>query len=313
MGNLTISAFIIAVLSSMFRLSTPLLFASTGEIISEKAGVSNIGLEGQMLLGAFISLYISHETKSILLGLLAAGALGAVSTVIITYLGVIRKQNQSVVGLMFNIFAAGITTYFYRLIYGVSGSAPTINILQTIPIPGLCRIPILGETLFSQNLLVYASLILSVIVWFVIGKTKLGLCVRAVGENPRAAQAAGIDVIKTRGICLLITGFLAGIGGAFLVVAINGRFIDDITSGRGYIALAVTILSGWNPLLAIAGSLLFGAADALQLRVQTLGLPIPYQFFVMLPYLVVLLSLLLLGRNTAAPKALGMRYEKEGR
>lgn len=313
MGNMSLPAFILAVCTSMFRLSAPLLFASTGEIMSEKAGVSNIGLEGQMIIGAFTSLLVSYETGSVALGLLAAGVFGALSTLVITYLGVMRKQNQSVVGLMFNILATGLTTYLYRMIYGVSGVAPTIDTIKNIHIPGLSDLPVLGPTIFSQNLLVYLAIALSVAAWYILNKTKLGLCIRAVGENPRAAQAAGLDVIRYRAACMLFTGFMAGIGGAFLVVAINGRFIDDITAGRGYIALAITILAGWNPLTAIAGSMLFGAADALQLRAQTLGFSIPYQAFVMLPYVVVLVSLLLFGRNAPAPRALGMRYEKEGR
>lgn len=313
MGNMTWTAFLMAVISAMFRQSTSLLFASTGEIVSEKSGVSNIGLEGQMIIGAFTSLVVAYETGSMVLSLLAAGSVSAVSTLVISYLGIVRKQNQSVIGLMFNIFASGITTYFYRMIYGVSGVAPTINTIPNVQIPLLSKIPVLGETLFSQNLLVYIALLLSVGAWFVLNKTKLGLCIRAVGENPRAAQAAGLNVIRIRTLCMLFTGFMAGVGGSFLVVAINGRFIDDITAGRGYIALAITILARWNPILAIGGAMLFGASDAIQLRVQTLGLSIPYQFFVMLPYVIVLLSLLLFGRNVAAPKSLGMRYEKEGR
>ena len=313
MGHMAWTAFLTAVIAAAFRQSTSLMFASAGEIVCEKSGVSNIGLEGQMVIGAFISLVVAYETNSILLALLVAGAVSSVSTLVISYLGVARRQNQAVTGLMFNIFASGLTTYFYRMLYGVSGIAPTIETLPDLQIPLLSKIPFLGETVFSQNILVYLALVLSGVIWFALNKTKMGLCIRAVGENPRAAQAAGLNVIRIRTLCMLFTGFLAGLGGAFLVVAINGRFIDDITAGRGYIALAVTILARWNPLLAVGGSLLFGASDALQLRVQTLGLSIPYQFFVMLPYVIVLLSLLLFGRNVAAPKALGMRYEKEGR
>lgn len=305
--------FFVSLLNSMLRMSMPLIFATTGEIVAERSGVINIGMEGQMLLGAFSALCITYATGSPLLGVLGAGVIAALSTLPLTGLGVKRRQDQSVVGIMFNILAAGLTSFLYRVFYGVSLTPPSIQTIPVLPIPLLSRIPVLGPTLFSQTLLGYAAIVMTVATWYALSKTVLGMKLSAVGENPRAAQAAGISVIRTRLLGMLYAGFMGGLGGAFLTVAYAGRFTDSISAGRGYIALAIVIFGRWNPLLAMAGALLFGVVDAFQLRAQTMELNIPYQFFVMLPYVVVLISILFVGRRTKAPKALGVPFEREGR
>ena len=266
-----------------------------------------------MLLGAFTSFCVSYYTGSNLVGILCGALAGALSTLPLTGLGVCRKQDQSVVGIMFNMLVLGLTSYLYRALFGIELVAPSINTLPNVRIPVLAAIPVLGETLFNQNLMVYVSILLAVLTWFILYKTMLGLRTRSVGENPRAAQSAGISVIRTRIVSMLFAGMFGGLGGSFLTVAYVGRFMDDITAGRGYIALAITILGRWNPVLALAGALLFGLVDAFQLRAQTMGLGVPYQFFVMLPYVVVLISILFMGRNSAAPGSLGKPFEKEGR
>lgn len=304
---------LISLLNATFRMATPLIFATTGEVVAEKSGVLNIGLEGQMLLGAFTALVVTYSTGSTPLGILAAAFAAATSTLLITYLGVTRRQNQSVVGIMYNIFIAGLTSFLYRTFYGVSLTPPSVDILQPIRIPLLSDIPLIGDTLFSQNALTYISIVLAIITWYVLSRTILGLKIKAVGDNPRAAQSAGIPVIPTRIWSMFFTGLMAGLGGAFLTIAYAGRFTEGITAGRGYMALAITIFGRWNPLYAVGGALLFGLVDALQMRLQTMDLNIPYQFFVMLPYVVVLISMLFTGKNAPAPKALGEPYEKEGR
>lgn len=305
--------FFISLMNSMLRMSMPLIFATTGEIVAERAGVINIGMEGQMLLGAFSALCITYATGSPLLGVLAAALIAAASTLPLTELGVKRKQDQSVVGIMFNIMMAGLTSFLYRVFYGVSLTPPSVQTLPVLPIPLLSKIPILGSTLFSQTVMGYVAILITMATWYALSKTVLGMKLGAVGENPRAAQAAGISVILTRRLSMLYAGFLGGLGGAFLTIAYAGRFTDSISAGRGYIALSIVIFGRWNPLLAMAGSLLFGVVDAFQLRAQTMDLNIPYQFFVMLPYVVVLISILFVGRKTRAPKALGVAFEREGR
>lgn len=306
-------SFLITLLKSTFRMSTPLILGAAGEITAERSGVVNIGLEGQMLLGAFTAFCVSYYSGSSFLGILCGALAGAFSAVPLAVLGVCRRQDQSVVGIMFNILVLGLTSYLYRAVFGIQLTVPSIKTLPAVEIPVLSRIPVLGETVFSQNLLVYAAFLLTGVTWFVLFKTAAGLRLRAVGENPRAAQSAGISVIGTRMIGMFIAGLFGGLAGAFLTVAYVGRFTDDITAGRGYIALAITILGRWNPALAMGGALLFGLADAFQLRAQTMEMSVPYQFFVMLPYVVVLISIFFMGRNSVEPKALGKPFEKEGR
>lgn len=307
------TAFVISLLNSMLRMSAPLIFATTGEIVAERSGVINIGLEGQMLLGAFTALCVTNATGSAVLGVLTACLVAALGTLPLAGLGISRRQNQSVVGIMFNILVIGLTSFLYRVFYGVSLTPPSVATLPAVELPLLSKIPVLGPTLFSQNVLTYLGILLSVVTWFVLFRTVLGLKLRSVGENPRAAQAAGIPVIASRVWSMLYAGFMAGLGGAFLTVGYAGRFTDEITAGRGYISLAIVIFGRWNPLLALVGAMLFGLVDAFQLRAQTMELNIPYQFFVMLPYVVVLISILFTSKNTKEPKSLGEPFEREGR
>lgn len=307
------TGFLVSLLNSMLRMSMPLIYATTGEIVAEKSGVINIGLEGQMLLGAFTALCVTYATGNAFLGIFAAGLISAISTLPLTGLGVVRRQNQSVVGIMFTILVTGLTSFLYRVFYGVSLTPPSVDTIAVLPIPLLSKIPILGETLFSQTLLGYLGILLAIAVWYVLEHTMLGLKIRAVGENPRAAQAAGISVVSTRLWSMVFTGFMAGLAGAFLSVAYAGRFTDGITAGRGYISLAIVIFGRWNALLGLIGAMLFGLVDAFQLRAQTMELNIPYQFFVALPYFIVLVSILFTGKNAKEPKALGEPFEREGR
>ncbi len=307
------TSMIVALLASGIRMAVPVIYSSIGEVVAERAGVLNIGIEGQMLLGAFTALVASVYTGSVFVGILLGGILGGLGALVIAYLGVSRKQDQAVVGIIFNIFALGLTSYMYRVLFGVATTPPQVDIIPAVQIPLLSEIPVLGEILFSQNLLVYIAVLLTVVVWYTLFRTKLGLQLRATGENPRAAQASGIDVLKMRYGALFFCGMMAGIGGAFLTVAIVGRYMENISAGRGFIALSITIFSRWHPVFAMLGALLFGLVDALQLRLQAGGVDLPYQFMVMLPYVVTLISIMLFGRNIHTPKALGRIYEKEGR
>lgn len=232
---------------------------------------------------------------------------------LIAFWGVSRKQDQSVVGIMFNIFALGFTNFLYRAVYGVSTDKIKVDILKNIEIPVLSRIPFIGDIFFKHNVLVYIALIAAALVWFLLKYTNLGLKVDAAGENPRAAAAAGINVVKIRYSTYMFSGFMAGIGGAFLSCGIVGTFTENMSSGRGFICLAITILARWNPVFAVCAAFMFGTVEALQLRLQALGSPLPYQFFVALPYAVTLISLVIFGRNIHAPRYLGQIYNKESR
>jgi simple sugar transport system permease protein len=313
MSEILTAAFLIPLLTAGIRMSVPLILGSVGEVVSEKTGVLNIGLEGQMLTAALISFIGAYYTGSLTLGILAGGISGMLGALVIAFWSVSRRQDQSVVGIMFNIFAIGFTNFLYRAIFGVSTNKAKVEILPTIEIPGLSRIPWLGEILFRQNMLVYLALIAAFLVLFVLRRTKFGLQIEATGENPKAAQASGIRVRRVRYSGSLFCGFMAGIGGAFLSCGIVGTFTENMSAGRGFICLAVTILARWNPALAVVAALLFGTVQALQLRLQALGSTLPYQFFVALPYVVTLVSLAVFGWNIHAPSDLGQPYNEESR
>ncbi len=313
MSEILTAAFLIPLLTAGIRMSVPLILGSVGEVVSEKTGVLNIGLEGQMLTAALISFIVAYYTGSLTLGILAGGVSGMLGALVIAFWSVSRKQDQSVVGIMFNIFAIGFTNFLYRAIFGVSTDKAKVEILPTIEIPGLSKIPWIGEILFRQNILVYLALIAAFLALFVLRRTKFGLQIEATGENPKAAQASGIRVRQVRYTGSLFCGFMAGIGGAFLSCGIVGTFTENMSAGRGFICLAVTILARWNPVFAVIAALLFGTVQALQLRLQALGSTLPYQFFVALPYLVTLVSLAVFGWNIHAPSNLGQPYNEESR
>jgi simple sugar transport system permease protein len=307
------TSFITALLSSTIRQGVPILFPAVGETVAERAGVMNIGLEGNMVIGAFATLLVYQQTSSLVLAILAGGLAGALSAIIIAYIGVSRNQPQAVVGFMFNLFAAGLTTYLYRVMYAMSGQRPKVELLKSLEIPLLSKIPILGGSVFSMDILAWISILVSILAGFILYKTKLGLQLRSLGENPRAAQAYGINVIGYRWGVVLFTGFLAGIGGAYLVCGITGSFAADISAGRGFLALAVCLLCGWHPVYAMLGSFGYGFINAFQLRLQAMGVNCPYQLLLALPYIVAILSLLLAGRNKRGPRTVGGIFEKEGR
>ena len=199
------------------------------------------------------------------------------------------------------------------MIFGTSNANITIETFQPIAIPGLSRVPVLGEIFFNQNILTYLSVVLAAVVFWVLRKTKLGLQLTAVGENPKAAQASGIQVYRFRLAAYMFCGFLAGIAGASLTLGSVGTFTESISAGRGFICLAIVILSRWNPLVALATSFGFGSIQALQIRLQVQGSALPYQVFVALPYLVTILALAIGGHNIRAPRELGVPFDKEGR
>lgn len=306
--NMTV---ITTLLASTIRQGVPILLPAVGEAVAERAGVMNIGLEGNMLIGAFTTLLVYQYTASLILAILAGGAAGCLSAVIIAYIGISRNQPQAVVGFMFNIFAAGITSFFYRVLY--AAERPSVPLLRSLEIPLLSKIPILGGSVFSMTILAYLSVLISLAAGFVLYKTKLGLQLRSLGENPRAAQSYGIHVVGYRWGAVLFSGFLAGLGGAYLVCAITGSFAPDISAGRGFLALAVCLLCGWHPVYSMIGAFGYGFINAFQLHLQARGVALPYQLLLALPYIVAIVSLLLAGRNKRGPKTVGGVFEREGR
>lgn len=307
------AAFLTALFSSGVRQSVPLIYGSVGDCLSEKAGVMGISLEGEMLFGAFFSYLFALYTGSLWLGVLMGAVAGMLSSLIVAVWSVIFKQDQSIIGIMFNILAIGFTNFLNRMIFGTTNANISIETFQPIAIPLLSKIPVIGPIFFNQNILTYLAVVLAAVTFFIMRKTKLGLQVIATGENPRAAQACGIQVYRCRILSYMFCGFMVGIGGASLTLSSVGTFTEVISAGRGFICLAIVILSRWNPLTAVVAAIGFGSIQALQIRLQVQGSPIPYQFLVALPYLITVLVLAMAGHNIRAPRELGVPFDKESR
>ncbi len=302
--------FLIALLSASIRLSVPILFAALGGMYSERSGVVNIGLEGIMLVGAFAGVVGSYFTGSYWIGALVAILSGILIAALFALITVKIKINQIVSGVAINLLAIGLTSFFYRALFGITTVPITVKAFEPLNIPILSNIPIIGEIFFKQTALAYIAFLLVPISYYIFYKTSIGLSIRTVGEHPMAADTVGIPVNKVRTICVLVSGALAGLGGCFLSLGQFNMFVDNMVSGRGFIAVAAVIFGKWSPKGVLMASLIFGVADALQIRMQMSGLGIPYQFLLMFPYLLTVVAVTGIVGRTTSPKALGRPYEK---
>ncbi len=297
-----------AILAATWRLATPLIYAAIGEVYSERSGVLNIGLEGVMLMGAFAGFAGTFYTGSLAVGILAAVLSGVVNGLIFGLFTVTIKANQIVVGAAFNMIGLGLTGFLYRALF--VGKAQGVETFPPLDIPLLSSLPFVGEILFDHNLMVYGTVVLVLVASFVLYRTAFGLSIRSVGEHPRAADTVGINVSRIRYVSIIIGTVLTAIGGAYLTLAHTNQFVEGLTTGRGFIALAVVVFGRWSPKGAWWASLLFGLFFALQLRLQAMAdLVIPYQFLQALPYLATLVVLISLRHRSAAPRALGEPYK----
>lgn len=304
-------------LTAMIGLTTPVLFAATGELVAERAGIINIGLEGMMLGGAFFAFVTTWQTGSIWLGVLVALAAGALLAALMAFLSIEASADQIVVGVGLNILAFGVTTFAFEQIFSSRGQV-ILQPMRPLAIPGLSHLPGVGKALFDQVPLAYLAYLLLPAVWFLLFKTTWGIALRAAGELPEAVESAGIRVKRVRWLATLAAGAFAGVGGSFLSVASLGLFIQGMSAGRGFIALAAVIFGRWRPLGVLAACLLFGGADALQLRLQAAGSTIPVHLLLMLPYVatIVVLALAQTARarqRLGMPAALGLAYAREER
>lgn len=303
--------FTVALLQSTFRLGTPLLLAALGETVSERSGVINIGIEGIMLTGAFVGFSVTYAFGSPAYGAIAATVAGAILGLVFALACVTMRADQVVVGTALNMFAMGVTGFLYRRIFGLSGSARLVQTFPVVRIPILSDIPVLGPVLFSHNIIVYLALILVPIIWVLFYKTSAGLAIISAGQHPRAADTAGIDIFRLRYLSLIFAGMVGGLGGSFLSIAHTNTFFEMMTAGRGFIALAVVIFGKWDPWGVLGASLLFGGANALQLRLQAIGQDIPYHIILMLPYILTIIAVVSVSkRKVGAPAALGVPYRK---
>lgn len=303
--------FIVGVLAAGVRLATPILLAALGEVFAERAGVLKISIEGEMLVGALFGILGTFYLKNIWLGMLFGMGAAAVFSLIAGVMSISLKVDQVITGITLNILALGLTGFVYRFILGKSMIPPSIRPLTTLKVPMLSKIPVLGPIVFQQNIIVYLTFFIFVPgCAFVLFKTTFGLNLRAVGEYPLAADTVGIKVYTLRYVGVLIGGLFSGLGGASMTLAQLGTFNENMTAGRGFIALAAVIFGKWHPAGAMIATLLFGTADALQLRLQGLGVRVPYQFLLMLPYVLTIVALVGVVKRTNAPAALAVPYEK---
>lgn len=300
-------------LATGLRLSVPLVFAAIGGLICERAGVFNIALEGQLLLGAFAAALGAHLTGNAFGGLAATLFVGAASGVLLAYVSITLRVNQIVVGIAIILFSIGFTSFMSRIAFEGGGNSLMLEGFMPIAIPFLADIPVIGRVLFNQDLLFYLMLVVVVVTQVVLFRTQLGLNIRAIGENPGAADAAGVPVFTLRYLCVIAGSTICALGGAYLVLSQIFLFSDNMSAGKGFIGLAAIVLGRWNPVLALLACLLFGLLDALQLRMQFQHPDVPYQIFAALPYLIAILALVGLIGQARPPAAAGKPYDREMR
>ena len=304
-------AFISGLIGAMMRMATPIIFATLGEILSERAGVLNLGIEGIMLMGAMTGFMVTFSTGSVWLGVLAAAGVGMLLALLMAFLAVYLGLSQHVSGLGITLFATGLAMFIYRLFFGSLTVPPIVKPFQQISLPLLSKIPVIGPGLFTQYSLTYIAWILIPLMSILLYKTKVGLKIRTVGENPVVADTVGVNVNLTRTLCLVAGGALMGIGGAFLTLAHQNMFLIDVIGGRGWVAIAMVIFGNWDPVKGTIGALIFGLLDGLQLRLQSVGVAIPFHIFLMIPYLLTIVALISVSRKAAVPAGLLKPYRRE--
>lgn len=300
--------FLAGLIAAGLRIATPILLAGLGEAIAQRSGVINLGVEGMMIMGAFASFLTVYVTGNYLLGLSVGLITGALMALIHASISITLKVDQIVSGLALTILGLALSTFLYVSLFG--REAVSIDLWEPITIPVLSEIPIIGPALFQQHIITYFAIALALILTIFLFRTTWGLTIRTLGENPAAADSVGIRVYRVRYLCTIFGGLMAGMAGAYLVLAQINSFFSGMTAGRGWIAIAVVIFGRWRPSWIFAGGLLFGLLESFQLRLQALGVPLPHQFSLMLPYLFTLIALVVVARRGHAPAALGIPYTR---
>ncbi len=310
-------ALLVSILAVTIQAGTSLVFASVGEIFTERSGVLNLGLEGIMIMGAVTAFATAFHTGSLLLAVIVAMLVGGVLATIHAFLSVTLRADQVVSGLALTLFGIGLSSFLGQRL-GPEGK-PLVGLVgpkfSEVPIPGLSQIPVVGEALFSQDLLVYLMYILVPVASYLLYRTRLGLHLRAVGESPDTADAMGVSVARVRYLATIGGGMLMGLGGAHLSLAYTPGWTENLTGGRGWIAIALVIFATWDPFRAVLGAILFGGVNAIQFRLQAAGgSVIPAAVLAMMPYILTIIVLTVItvyenvSRRLGAPAALGIPY-----
>ena len=310
-------------LFASIKAGIPLLYGTTGEIVTEKSGSLNLGVEGMMYMGAFMGFFVAYKTDNLILAIIASFLMGMLGALIYAILTITFMANQNVTGLTLTIFGTGLSNFFGNRMVAASDVTPKlsdrmIEVLAEKPLPLLGDIPVLGKLLFSHNILVYFSIFVAVVLGFYMKKTKPGLNMRAVGENPAAADAAGINVTRTKYIHVLLGGGICGIGGAYISM-INGMGVwnNDSVNGLGWISVALVIFAAWSPLKAILGSFVFGAFSIIILYAPKEIITIPNAIYKMLPFILTIIVLIFTSmkksKESSQPASCGVSYFREDR
>jgi general nucleoside transport system permease protein len=299
---------LVGILASGIRLATPYLYAAIGETFGQRSGVLNLGVEGQMLLGAFAAFYVVLNTGNLWLGLLTAAIVGAAMGLAMAYVTINLNAEQGISGIGFYLFGLGMSDLLFQKLVG---SVETVQGFPPVYIPVLSDIPVIGKIFFSQNIMVYGAYLLVPVALFVLNRTTLGLKIRSVGENPDAADSLGVSVAKTRYFTVIQGGILSAIAGASLSIALLDVFQQNMTSGMGFIAVALVYFGAWRPLGVLGGALLFSTVMALQFWIQVKGFNIPSDIAVMMPYVLTILVLAATASKLRAPAALSKPFERE--
>ncbi len=302
---------LVGLLGGGLVLAVPLAFGALSGVVSERAGVVNIAIEGQLLAGAFLSAVVASATDNPYLGLVAAPVAGVLVGLVLALFAIRYLVDQIIVGVVLNVLVLGLTNYLFSTLLAGSTTLNSPPGLGRLPIPLLSDIPVLGPVLFNQSIVVYLMYAAVAVVHVALFRTRWGLRVRAVGEHPRAADTVGIDVIRTRFVNVLIAGALAGLGGAMLTLGASLAFGQNMSAGKGYIALAAMIFGRYSPRGALAAALLFGLATNLQDILSSISTPVPSQFLLMAPYLATVLAVAGLVGRVRAPAADGQPYVKQ--
>lgn len=300
---------LLVLFGAMLRIGTPILLGALGETVIERAGILNLGIEGTMLLSAFTGFVAAQLSGSLWLGLAAAMLTGVALCLLMGLLSVTLGLNQHVSGLGITLLATALALFWFRLQYGGATTPPALaTSFQPVQLfTGTSLGPV-----FSQHWLTYFALLAVPLTAWLLNRTAFGLRLRAVGENPEAADTAGVSVFRVRYQALIVGGALMGLGGAFLSLAQLGAFSHGLINGRGWVAIAIVIFGNWRPWRVLAGALLFSFVQALQLRLQATGIALPYELLLALPYVLTIAAIALVGRNVSAPAALLKPYRREG-
>ncbi|CAI2935304.1 ABC transporter permease [Aminobacter sp. P9b] len=301
---------LISILAGMVRIATPLLFSAMGELVTQRAGIWNISVEGTMLLGAVVAYVVASTTGSPWLALLAAVLACALISLIMSFVTIVLKAEQFVAGLALNLLASGLTLFWFQT-YVIGREPPKFAGFDQVDIPLLSDIPFLGPILFSQRLLTYVAFLLPVAVWFFLYRTKYGLEIRCVGENPKALDVKGLSVGWRQCLAIMFGSLMSGFGGAFLMLGYSDRFVPDLIAGRGWLVVVAIIAGNWMPFRVVGAIFIFALLEAVAIHAQVVGVSIPHHFFLILPYVASLVLLAGLRSRTHQPEALGVPYSRE--